>query len=101
MPINYHEFRQLVYDLMMGYCENTDLLPVGNEFSAESRCRVLLEEIYAAAVRLNEQLGTEEHPDTETMIDAFYAMQEHLCKKMFDYGVQFGRTIPLPHEEQK
>jgi len=96
MQNKYVEFRQIVYDLMMGYADNHTALPVQDEFLPDSRCRKLLEKIHAANNRLSDRLGAEEDPDTEALIDAFYAMQDYLCKKMFDYGAYFERTAQLP-----
>ena len=98
MQCKYIEFRQMVYDDMMGYSEEPSPLPVKNEFEQNSRCHAMLEELYQISSSLNTLLNTEESPEVNSLIDTFYAMQEHLCKKMFDYGVYFQKTNALPPE---
>ena len=98
MQCRYIDFRQMVYDHMMGYSEEPTPLPIKNEFDRNTRCREMLEELYQTASSLNTILNTEESPEVNSLINTFYAMQEHLCKKMFDYGVYFQKTNALPPE---
>lgn len=46
MQRKYIDFRQMVYDHMMGYTEEPSPLPIKNEFDQNCRCRAMLEEIY-------------------------------------------------------
>ena len=81
MQCKYIDFRQMVYDHMMGYTEEPSPLPIKNEFDQNCRCRAMLEEIYLSSNNLKVLLNIEESPEVNSIIDTFYAMQEYLCKK--------------------
>jgi hypothetical protein len=98
MQRKYIDFRQNIYDIMMGYTDEPSPLPVENEFEPNSRCCAMVETIYSSKSRLDALLNTEESPELNQLVDTFYTMQEHLCKKMFDYGVYFQKTGALPPE---
>ena len=58
---------------------------------ADSPCMVLYAQAIEAAQLLSQQLGTEEDPRLERIINTLLDLQRELCLKMFDYGVEFAR----------
>lgn len=76
-----------IYETLLG--ERLDPYPgIANAFAPGERCAVLYEEIYQSNQNLCEQLGTEENPDVERIIDHFFEITRELSTRMFRYGQQ-------------
>ena len=92
------EFVQLVYDLV---CGSLDLEAepveeskyVGSEYEPGMFCEKAYNELYEANQRLCERVGASdgEDEDVECIISNMMDIQEHLCKKMFEYGWKFAQ----------
>ena len=76
-----------VYESLCGVVGSEFRLPwVENAFRPGARCDRRYAEVYNAAERLNDRLGTQEDPDVETIINALLDIQQELCLAMFRYG---------------
>lgn len=65
---------------------------VDDAFAMDSSCDQQYNRIHAAYTRLRERLEEEdEDADVEILIDAFLSIQEELCLKMFQYGVEYAK----------
>lgn len=66
---------------------------VDNAFAEGEECSKLYEAAYQATIRLRERLGIGDNDDSDLDIiaDSIQAIQRELCRKMFIYGVVFGR----------
>lgn len=89
------EFKQLIYNLMLGEI-NLEEYPVKeslyieNEFCEGKICDTAYLEICTAKQKLCEKIGVDEDTDIESIIDNYEAICYHLCMKMFEYGVLFS-----------
>lgn len=88
-------FKRLIYELMNG-SRNIDEYPVKesryveNEFIGDKVCNLAYQQIFEANQRLCERLDTDEDVDIGCIISSYSTIMEHLCMKMYDYGVLFS-----------
>ncbi len=90
-----------VYDLMVGLCDTNHFPELGalitDEYAEGRKCDRLYTDAYDARSRIYERLGEELDEDTiddmEHIFDSFSLITRYLCKKMFQYGAQYGTLI--------
>lgn len=93
---NVEKLKHLIYDVMNGQL-TINPIPlndiVENEFEVGKPCCEAYNSIYITNQKLCDRLGVEEDGDIEFIIDCFFSITEHMCMKMFDYGVLFSSII--------
>lgn len=89
---------QLVYDLMNGMidldnfpCKQAQI--VKNEFEAGTECDRLYGEVYNACLRINDRLHVIDDDDVNIILSSMSDITEILCKKMFQYGVDYEKLL--------
>lgn len=86
--------KEIIYQIMNGNME-PDLLSlpgdftIVDEFSDGRECGKLYDRVYAAKLRLEEKLGSDENQDVEEIINCMNRISKILALKMFDYGTKF------------
>lgn len=84
-------FIEDIYDTMIGELIPELCIPgIYNEFEEGAPCERLYEKVYEAKCRICDRMGISgEDPDVETIINNMFDIQKILCKKMFEYGVEY------------
>ena len=80
-----------VYAALTG--ESIAVPGVENAFAPGAYCARRYEDMTAHRQRLWERLGCEDDEDIEQILCAMESIQAHLCRKMFEYGLKFGKPI--------
>ncbi len=98
MDIKSMEFKQRIYDLLIGEF-NLEEYPVPegqfikNEFSEGSFCSKAYEDAFQAYSHLCERLNVSDmnDQDVEKIFHSLLSITSHLCMKMYDYGIFFSQ----------
>ena len=64
---------------------------IQNEFEEGKPCSEAYKRVYDANRRLCEQLGVDEDPDVEIIIDSMFEITRTVGEKMFEYGAVYER----------
>ena len=81
-----------IYATMTGTMEKAYCVPgVENAFAPGSFCDACYTQMSNCRQRIWDRLGDEDDEDVERMICAMEAIQQELCRRMFEYGIRFGK----------
>lgn len=85
-------FIDVVYDLVTGTRIPQPHDPdVENLFAIGRECETLYNRVYHANLLLCQQLDSEENANVEAIIDSMLRICSLVGKRMYCYGVEFGR----------
>ena len=86
--------KDMIYDALNGQICDEYIVGNGvllkNLFGEGSECDELYEEAYAAKMRLNQRLGTEDDSDVECIFRNMGRVMHIIAMGMFDYGFVLG-----------
>ena len=85
-----------VYEAVCGeYADEADYViqnvRIQNEFEEGKTCSEAYKRVYDANRRLCEQLGVDEDPDVEIIIDSMFEITRTVGEKMFEYGAVYEK----------
>ena len=81
-----------VYATLIGVAGEAYQVPgVENAFAPGEYCDRRYADMTAHRQRLWERLGSEDDEDIEQILCAMESIQAELCRKMFEYGLRFGK----------
>lgn len=90
--------KEIVYQIMNGDIDVKEFslpweLMVEDEFDENKECGKLYNEVFEAKIRLADQLGEDENPNVEHIIDHMSRITKILAFKMYDYGIAEGKNL--------
>ena len=77
---------ELLYDYVTGNYPDFVCLDARNLFREGELCDRLYEEIYAAKLRINKRLGTQEDTDLEQIINNLFTITKIISRHMYECG---------------
>jgi hypothetical protein len=83
---------EAIYDTMIGSLIPQACVPgVENAFAPGTKCAQYSNDLYEAAIRLNDRLGEDDDQDVHELRSAMEDIQAELCYRMFVYGYKYGK----------
>ena len=85
-----------IYATLLGEILSEYAVPwVENAFAPGSVCDAVFTRITEARQRIYDRQSSQgKDPDMEIIFDGFLDIQYELCRKMFQYGVQYAKRTP-------
>ena len=81
-----------IYATLIGVQTEEHRVPgVENAFAPGEYCARRYADVTACRQRLWERLACEDDEDLEQLLCAMESIQAELCRKMFEYGIKFGK----------
>ncbi|MGN0341440.1 MAG: hypothetical protein ACI4DO_01485 [Roseburia sp.] len=85
--------KEIIYQIMNGDMEADQLsmpgdISIVDEFADGRECGKLYDRVYAAKLRLEEKLDSDQNRDLEEIISCMNQISKILALKMFDYGAK-------------